>query len=99
METLELVGAADNIKRLMNESMKIWKTQLTACGEDLGEVLIRRGIFQGDSLSHQLFVISMSPLSTILRESASGYKLNKKEGKINHLMFMDGLKLYRKNVK
>ena len=57
METLELVGAADNIKRLMNENMKIWKTQLTACGEDLGEMLIRRGIFQGDSVPPRLFII------------------------------------------
>ena len=47
METLDIVGAADNIKRLMRESMESWKTQLTACGKDLGEVSIRRGIFQG----------------------------------------------------
>ena len=46
METLELAGAVDNIKQLINQRMKIWKTQLAACSEDLGEVLIRRGIFQ-----------------------------------------------------
>ena len=45
LESLDLVGAADNIKRLMRESMESWKTQLTACGKDLGEVSIRRGIF------------------------------------------------------
>ena len=99
MKTLELGRAADNLKPLMNESMKIWKTQLTARGEDLGEMLIRRGIFQGDSLSPLLFAISMLPRSAILRESASWYKLSKEEGKINHLMFVDDLKLYGKNVK
>ena len=99
METLELVRAADNFKPLINESIKIWKTQLTARGEDLGEMLIRRGIFQGDSLSPLLFAISMLPRSAILRESASWYKLSKEEGKINHLMFVDDLKLYGKNVK
>ena len=31
--------------------MKPWKLELTASGEKLGEVDIRRGIFQGDSLS------------------------------------------------
>ena len=41
----------------------------------------------------------MLPLSTILRESASGYILSKEEGKMNHLMFMDDMKLYGKNVK
>ena len=33
LETLDLVGAADNIKWLMRESMESWKTQLTRCGK------------------------------------------------------------------
>ena len=41
----------------------------------------------------------MLPLSTILRGSTSGYKLSEEEVKVNHLMFMDDLKLYGKNVK
>ena len=57
--------------------MESWKTQLTACGEDLGEVSIGRGIFQGDSLSPLLFVIAMLPLSSILNESVAGYQLSK----------------------
>ena len=44
-------------------------------------------------------MISVLPLCSILRETASGYKLSKEEGKINHLMLTDDLKLYRKNVK
>ena len=31
--------------------MKSWKLELNASGENLGEVDIRRGIFQDDSLS------------------------------------------------
>ena len=60
---------------------------------------IRRGIFQGDSLSPLLFVIAMLhvPLSSVLNESAAGYQLSKKEGKITHLLFMDDLKLYGRN--
>ena len=74
--------------------MESWKTQLTACGKDLGEVFIRRGIFQGDSLSSLLFVIAMLPLSSVLNDSGAGYQLSKEEGKITHLLFMDDLKLY-----
>ena len=99
LETLDLVGDADNIKRLMRESMESWNTQLTACGKDLGEVSIRRGIFLRDSLSPLLFVIAMLPLSSVLNESAAGYRLNKKEGKIIHLLFMDDLKLCGRNGK
>ena len=51
LKTFDLVGAADNIKRLMREGMASWKTQLTASGKDIGEVSIRKGIFQGDSLA------------------------------------------------
>ena len=90
METLDLVGAADNIKQLMRESMESWKTQLAACGEDLGEVFIRRGIFQGDSLSPLLFLIAILPLSSILNESVAGYQLSKEEmrKKITHLYIL-----------
>ena len=35
---------------------------------ELGEVEIKRGIFQGDSLSHLVFVLALLPLSLILRK-------------------------------
>ena len=73
-----------------------WKTQLMANGNELGEpVDIKRGIFQGDSLSPLLFVMIMIPLSMRLRDSDLGYMLkNDRSNKINHLLFMDDLKLY-----
>jgi len=46
-----MVGAAENIKLILNERIKMWKTQLTANNEPIGKVAIKRGIFQGDSLS------------------------------------------------
>jgi len=48
--------------------MEPWKLSLTSNGEDLGEVNVKRGIFQGDSMSPLLFVLSMVPLSLILRK-------------------------------
>ena len=77
-------------------SMEQWKLYLTSNGEDLGEVDLKRGIFQGDSLSPLLFVLSMVPLSSILRKLNTSYKWGKKEYKLNHLLFMDDLKLFSK---
>ena len=72
-----------------------WKTQLMGNGNVLGTVDIKRGIFQGDSLSPLLFVMIMIPLSMRLRDLDLGYMLkNDRSRKINHLLFMDDLKLY-----
>ena len=40
---------------IISNSMMNWKTVLTSGGTDLGQVDIRRGILQGDSLSPLLF--------------------------------------------
>ena len=39
------------------------------------------------------------PLNHILRKCTAGYKLSKLQGKINHLMYMDDIKLFAKNEK
>ena len=70
---------------------------LTSNGEDLGEVDVKRGIFQGDSLSPLLFLLSMVPLSLILRKEYACYEWGKEEYKLNRLLFMDDLKLFAKN--
>ena len=77
--------------------MANWKTVLTPNQEVLGIEDIKRGILQGDLLSPLLFVIIMIPLSLILRDKRAGYQLKKEGCKINHLLFMDDLKLYGKN--
>ena len=46
-----------------------------------------------------LFVISMIPLTRILREAAPGYKFSSSKVKVNHLLSMDDLKLYGKTQK
>ena len=71
-----------------------WKTVLTSGGMALGQVDIRRGIFQVDSLSPLLFIMIMLPLTLVLRKMRAGYKLAKDMKPINHLLFMDDLKLY-----
>ena len=92
-ECMEMFGIAENLGTFLQKSMQQWRLSLTANGEDLGEVNVKRGIFQGDSLSPLLFLLSMVPLSLILKKVNACYKWGKKEYKLNHL-FMDDLKLY-----
>ena len=54
-----MVGAARNVMSIVSNSMVSWKTVLTSEGMTLGQVDIRRGIFQGDSLTPLLFVVIM----------------------------------------
>ena len=58
---------------------------------------MNRGIFQGDSLSPLLFVLSTVPLSLILRKVNASYEWGKKEYKMNYLLFMGNLKLFSKS--
>ena len=51
IEAIKMVRIVDNIVNLFENSKETWRTELTACNESLGEVDIRRGIFQGDSFS------------------------------------------------
>ena len=81
---------------------KTWKTgkvELAAGGKSLAETKIQRGIFQGDALSPILFIIAMIPLNNILRKCTAGYKLSRSQEKVNHLMYMDDIKLFAKYEK
>ena len=66
---------------------------------ELGEVEIKRGIFQGDSLSPLVFVLALIPLSLILRKAKTTYEFSECKEKINQLLFMDHLKLYSRSEK
>ena len=78
--------------------MEQWKLSLTSNGEDLGEVAVKRETFQGDNFSPLLFLLSVVVLlSLILRKVNTSYEWGKKEYKLNHLLFMDDLKLFLKS--
>ena len=79
---------------VLEKSMTKWKVQLNAGDKVLGDVNVKRGIFQGDSLSPLLFVICLIPMSLILRKMKAGYGLGKNQPKLNHLLYMDDLKLF-----
>ena len=83
----------------IKQTMKTWRVELIAGGRSIAETKIQRGIFQRDALSPLLFIIAMMPLNHILRKSPAGYKLSRLQEKINHLMYMDDIKLFAKNEK
>ena len=67
---------------------------LCSGNSELGEVEIKRGIFQGDSLSPLVFVLALIPLSLILRKTKAAYEFSESKVKFSHLFFVDDLKLY-----
>ena len=97
LECLDLLGIADNVRSFLEKIMKKWKLLLTANGLELCEVDVNRGIFQGDSPSPLIFVIYLIPLSLLLRKAKASYEWGRKEFKLNHLLFMDDLKLFGKS--
>ena len=61
------------------------------------QIRIKRGIFQGDSLSPLLFCLALVPLTSELATSGYGYKISNTRAPISNLFYMDDLKLYSKN--
>ena len=86
MKAMNLSKVAGNLERFFKNGMSAWQTNLTCNGESLGSVDIKRGIFQGDSLSPLLFVMVMMPLSILLRKEKFGYQFDSFTT-INHLFF------------
>ena len=95
IEAMKMVGIADNIVNLFENSKETWRTELIACNESIGEVDIRREIFQADSFSPLLFVIVRITLSIILNKTDLGY-ITSRNQKLNRHLFMDDLKLLQR---
>ena len=89
----------------MQTSMKEWKTNLKLYHASgiikIPNILIKRGIFQRDSLSPLLFVLAPDPLSRLLKKMEKGYNTKNKNDHfiINHQLYMDDLKLYNSKEK
>ena len=93
---LKMYKISHVIKNLIEKTMKTWRVELTAGGRSLAKTKIQRGIFLEDALSPLLFIIAMIPLYHVLRKWATGYKLNRSQEKINHLMYIEDIKLFAK---
>ena len=83
LNTLEVVGTATNIIEMLKGSMQSWITVLFPGKNRLGKVIIRRGIFQGDSQSPLLFAVALI-LVTILKQVYSFGKRKEFESFVIH---------------
>ena len=97
LKCLQMYKIHPILLKFIEESMSQWKTNMTLVhkegGLETGPIRIKRGIFQGDSLSPLLFTRSLNPLSRELQKTGCGYQLDEQTN-INHLFYVDGLKLY-----
>ena len=57
-----------------------------------------KGIFQGDTMSVLLFILTVNPLSFLLRNLKGYQDGNKRNSNVTHNFFVDDLKLYANNI-
>ena len=82
---------SDEVINFIEKAMKTWKVELTAGGRSF----VQRGIFQGDLLQ-LLFIIAMMSLNHKLSKYTARHQLSTSQENINHLMYMDDIKLFAK---
>ena len=98
-EILKIYKIDEVTTNFIVHSMTKWKTKIAlhhANGTiETENINIRKGIFQGDSLSPLLFCMSLLPITNILNRTNIGVKISTRNRKIiNHLLYMDDIKLY-----
>ncbi|XP_045474950.1 uncharacterized protein LOC123680878 [Harmonia axyridis] len=97
LEILRIYKVDPKIISFFQFLMSTWRTSLRLEGSsELNKspaIMIKRGIFQGDSFSPLWFCLAMNPLSSMLNRSSYGYSLDA-EKKLTHLFYIDDLKLY-----
>ena len=95
LSSIKMLGVADNILKVVQAAMDQSKVELTHNGETLGSVDIKRGIFQGDSLSPLEFIMSMIPLTLLLRNDIKLFA--KSEEQLDYLI--KSVKQYSDDIK
>lgn len=85
------------IELFIKKIVENWRIMLLYNAEEILQKKIKRGILQGDSLSPLLFVLCLEPLSRILNQKFPVLSLetsSKQLYPVNHLMFIDDIKIF-----
>ena len=100
LEALRLAKVPEALVESIETLMKSWVVELNLPTKEgniqIGEILYRKGLLQGDYLSVILFILSLNPVSYLLNQ-ADGYKMGdseKRDKNLTHLLFVDDMKLY-----
>jgi hypothetical protein len=85
----------------LSHVMTFWRTTLNLSINNTKlksePIQIKRGIYQGDSLSPLWFCLAINPLTNLLNSTGYGFNIRLKNttlSKLNHLLYMDDIKLY-----
>jgi hypothetical protein len=102
LKVLSLYRIDNSLISFLQLCMSRWQTVLSLSLDRTNittdPIQIRRGIFQGDSLSPLWFCLALNPLSKLLNQTGYGFQLKSLNSyKITHLFYMDDLKLYTAN--
>jgi hypothetical protein len=98
-KVLKAINAPKVVRTIVDSLIPMWQTHIelqTAEGLARIPIRLKRGLFQGDSLSPLLFCLCVAPLSHALSKRR-GFSSEYQARAITHLMFMDDLKLYEEN--
>ena len=105
IKALQLSKLPSKIINAISQLMKVWATKIILRGEN--ETIEARvtdyltGVLQGDCLSLLLFILSVNPLSFLLK-SLPGYKIGEPRKtyiSISHLFLVNDLKTYASDKK
>lgn len=105
---LEAAGVNRRSADLYREIMRAWTVKYeirTPKGKRISKPMkVKCGVLQGDTLSPLLFCLTIAPISFVLQKAHPGYSqracIKGDRGKrVNHLYYMDDLKIYAESEK
>ena len=95
---LKIYKISHEVINFIEKTMKTCTVELTAGGRSLADTKIQRDFLRWCTITVTILIAQM-PLNHILRKCTAGYKRSRSQEKINHLMYMDDIKLLVKNEK
>lgn len=106
LETMNIYRAPSTLMSFISKTITMWNTDLNLTyGKSetttitIKDIKIQNGIYQDDSLSPLLFCVALFPLTAMLGRTNTGYLCKNEKQEVNHLLYIDDLKLIAKSDK